>query len=178
MKIYTPLILCCALLLFACNAPSADQQKSNAEQTLSQTRPFSHLTLPDTFTVTLNGDHPENMNILFRIISHEGKEIFKRELKAAEILDNYKKSIDLSQQETQISFIKDEFKLFLDEENFLAPAITAEEQADAQSPDHLFFNELKASGLNGFKYRIGNETKVYIAWSAKDQQVKVYYTCC
>ena len=177
MKASLSLLLVISLFFFSCN--SEDKKTENAAaQTLTQTRPFSHLTLPDTFKVTLSGNEPKHMIILFRIINHEGKEIFKRELTGVEILDNYKQSVDLSEAKIQRSFIGDEFKLFLDEENFLEPAITADEQADAQSPDHLFFKELQASGLNGFKFRIGNENKVYIAWSEKEQQVKVYYTCC
>jgi serine/threonine-protein kinase RIO1 len=71
-----------------------------------------------------------------------------------------------------------EYKLFLDDENFLEPAVTENETPDQYTPDKKFHNELKQSALNGFKYRTGKETNIYIAWSEKEKRVKPYYNCC
>ena len=74
--------------------------------------------------------------------------------------------------------MQQELKLFLDEENFLEPAVTENETPDENTSDKNFYNELKRSGHNGFKYRLSNETEVYIAWSAQKKQVLPYYSCC
>nr|WP_199082070.1 hypothetical protein [Pedobacter sp. ASV19] len=72
----------------------------------------------------------------------------------------------------------DEFNFFLEDENFLEPAVTSDEIPDQYTADKAFYEELKRSNLNGFKYRISKETKVYIAWSALEKKVKIYYKCC
>ena len=74
--------------------------------------------------------------------------------------------------------MQDEMGLFFDEENFLEPAVTADEQPDKNTPDKNFFTELKQSGVNGFKYRLGKESNLYIAWSQQEKKVKTYYECC
>lgn len=141
-------------------------------------KPFSDLVKADTFKVELTGTDPKAMILHFKIVNFEGKEIYNKDLAAPELLDNYKESVDLSKEDTQRSFIKDEFEHFLDDENFLEPAVTENENADQHAPDHVFYNELKETGLNGFKIRTTKESKIYIGWSAKEKQVRVYYTCC
>ena len=139
---------------------------------------FSDTLLQDTFKVVLKGQKPADMIMNFSITAHDGAKIYQKDFKATELLKNYASTLDLKKQAKQLEFMQQELKLFLDEENFLEPAVTENENADANTPDKDFYNELKRSGLNGFKYRLSNETEVYIAWSTQKKQVLPYYSCC
>ncbi|CAM4078657.1 hypothetical protein SAMN06265348_102364 [Pedobacter westerhofensis] len=149
-----------------------------ASRTKVALRSFSDTTTLDTFKIVLNGDKPKEMELVFTITTPSGKNIYTKILKATALLDNYKDNVDLGKEKKQVQFLEDELGLFLDEENFLEPAVTADELPDKNTPDKIFFGELKKSGLNGFKYRLGKESNVYIAWSDKEQKVKPYYECC
>lgn len=67
---------------------------------------------------------------------------------------------------------------FFDEEHFLEPAVTEDQQPDNNSPDQPFYDELKITHLNGFYYSLGKDKSIYLAWSAKEKKVKIYYQCC
>lgn len=149
-----------------------------ASRTKVALRSFTDTTTLDTFKIVLKGERPKNMELVFTITTPAGKNIYTKVLKATALLDNYKDNVDLGKEKKQVKFLQDELGLFLDEENFLEPAVTEDEQPDKNTPDKIFFAELKQSGLNGFKYRLGKESNVYIAWSAKASQVKPYYECC
>jgi hypothetical protein len=184
-RVFT-LIIFSSLFLLACTGNSEPGGTSKAGTASSMnlrevkqvTRPFTDLDKQDTFRVVLTGEKPKEMLLSFTIVSYEGKEIYKQEFKAAQILESYKGNVDLKKEASQIKFMHDELNLFLDEENFLEPAITEAEEPDKNATDLAFYEELKQSGLNGFKYRLGKARQVYIAWSAKAGKVKVYYQCC
>ena len=74
-----------------------------------------------------------------------------------------------------MKFLKNEVQYFFEEEHFLEPAVMPNEQPDKNVPDKIFYEELKHTQLNGFNYRLAKEAKIYIAWSEKEQKVKVYY---
>lgn len=141
-------------------------------------KPFSNTLLIDTFKVSLVGQELKDMTINFTITSHNGKLIYQKDFVATDLIADYKSSVDLKKERTQVDFIISEFKQFLDDENFLEPAVTENESADQYTPDKKFYDELKQSALNGFKYRTGKENNVYIAWSEKEKTVKPYYNCC
>ena len=84
----------------------------------------------------------------------------------------------MKKESDKIKFLKEEISYFFDDRHFLEPAVTENEQSDKNVPDKNFYNELKQTGLNGFDYRLGKDEKIYIAWSVKDQKVKIYYKCC
>lgn len=175
---YLLLFLC---VLAACKGnktkASAEDLKNNLKgQTVLKA--FSDTLLLDTFKVVLKGQKPADMIMNFSITAHDGAKIYEKDFKATELLKNYASTLDLKKQAKQLEFMQQELKLFLDEENFLEPAVTENEDPDANSPDKDFYNELKRSMLNGFKYRLSNETEVYIAWSAQKRQVLPYYSCC
>jgi len=173
--IFTVIILC--LLFTACQ-----QEKPAAADPASRTRTvlrsFSDTTTLDTFKIVLKGERPKEMELIFTITTPAGQQIYTKILKASSLLDNYKDNVDLGKKKKQVKFMQDELGLFLDEENFLEPAVTAEELPDKNTPDKNFFEELKKSGLNGFKYRLGKESNVYIAWSGTAGKVLPYYECC
>ena len=174
------LILYLFTLLFfltACQNTS-DKQPNDPANLKTTVAFFSDTTKMDTFKVVLQGKKPKDMLLTFNIVTGNGKEIYKKVFKASDLINNYQETLDLSKEKSQRDFIQQEFNLFLEEENFLWPALTPEQKPDRQSPDLAFFKELQDSQLNGFQYRLTKETKVYIAWSGKHQQVKIYYKCC
>ena len=178
MKLHTLLLFIAVLSLASC---SSDKETENSDVSVNEqvkeiTKPFSDNEKPDTFRIVLSGHKPKDMRLQFSIISHEGKQIYTQNLEAKILLDNYKQTVDLKKEAKQIAFIKQEFNMFFDDDNFLEPAVTETEEADQFVPDKAFYTELKQSGLNGFMYRLGQENKVYIAWSAREQKVKIYYT--
>ena len=169
------------LVLLACNNNSGEKSTIstlNTKEVKEITKPFSDLVQSDTFRVVLTGSKPKDMQLSFSIIAYNGKTIYQKNLKASEILDNYKATVDLKKEAAQRKFLHEELNLFLDEENFLEPAVTESEQPDKNTADKAFYAELKESALNGFKYRLGKDSQLYIAWSQKEQKVKVYYKCC
>ncbi|PYF72883.1 hypothetical protein [Pedobacter nutrimenti] len=167
-----------SLFFFACTSSGTKQPSENTSQEKTVLKSFSDSSKLDTFKVGLSGNKPKDMLLTFRIISSDGKELYQKVLKATELLDNYKETLDLSKEKDQKNFMTEELNEFLDEENFLEPAVTPEEKPDQYTADKLFYEELQKSRLNGFKYRISKETKVYIAWSVKEHKVKIYYKCC
>ncbi|WP_442591610.1 hypothetical protein ACSBL2_10320 [Pedobacter sp. AW31-3R] len=175
-SIYTTFIA--VLLLSACNSGSKDPQELLAGRTKTVLRSFSDTTALDTFRIVLTGEKPKDMELVFTIVPKDGKQIYTKTLKATALLDNYKETVDLDKKKQQIKFMEQELDLFFDEENFIEPAVTESEEADENMPDKKFFEELKVSSLNGFQYRLGKESKVYIAWSDQEKKVKVYYQCC
>ena len=177
MKIFTLPLLAFILLFAACTTKSSPETEE-ATQVKTMTKSFSDSLKVDTFQITLTGKKPKNMLLTFSIKNWEGKEIYQQVLQASALLDNYKETLDLGKEKMQRDFMLQELNFFLDDENFLEPAVTEEESPDQYMPDKVFYNELKRTNLNGFKYRISKETKIYIAWSEKEQQVKIYYQCC
>lgn len=176
MKTQLSLVSLFILLLAACSPSGKETKGKIADQVVL--KPFSDTARVDTFKVSLTGEVLEDMNISFTITAHRGQQIYHKAFKATDLIGNYKYTVDLKKERNQMAFIKEEFKLFFEEENFLEPAVTENENPDKNVPDVGFYNELKKSGLNGFKYRSGKETSVYIAWSESAQKVKIYYNCC
>lgn len=180
MKLNLLLIFIGILSLASCSSDtkSTRQEVTINEQVKQITKPFSDLEKLDTFRVVLVGDKPKNMVLKLSITSHEGKQIYAQNFEAKTLIDHYKQTVDLKKKDKQVAFIKQEFEMFFEDENFLEPAVTESEEPDQFVPDKAFYAELKQSGLNGFMYRLGQENKVYIAWSSREQKVKIYYKCC
>ncbi len=180
MKLNIFLIIIGLLYLTGCSSEPKDgsSQSQAKEELKSVTKPFSDIEKLDTFKVVLSGDKPKNMRLKFSIISYKGQEIYTQHFEAKTLIDQYKQTVDLKNEDKQVAFMKKEFDMFFDDENFLEPAVTETEHADQFVPDKAFFAELKQSGLNGFMYQMGQENKVYIAWSRAQNKVKIYYKCC
>lgn len=176
MKHYASIFLIPMLLLVACHPEKSKDKVESQEQLVL--KPFSDSLSVDTFKVALTGDHLNTMRIEFSIKAHTGQLIYNKQFKAQDLISNYRSSVDLKKEESQLSFIRNEYKLFLADENFLEPAVTENENPDHNTPDKSFYQELKRSGRNGFKYRTGKETSIYIAWSDSQSSVKPYYECC
>ncbi len=139
---------------------------------------FSDAIKLDSFKVELKGNDSKTMQLLFTIKSFDGIEIYRQEIKASELLKKYLATAEMKKESDKIKFLKEEIAYFFEERHFLEPAVTENEQPDQNVSDKAFYNELKQTGLNGFDYRLGKDDKIYIAWSVKDQKVKIYYRCC
>lgn len=166
-------------LFFACTSKSTDKstdQSELLERTI--TFAFSDTVKLDTFRIALVGKNTDEMQMQFTIKSPDGKEIYRQEIKASELLSNYIATADLKKEDDKLKFLKEEIEYFFDEKHFLEPAVTENENPDKNVPNLDFYNELKHSNFNGFEYRLAKDYNVYIAWSAKEQKVKVYYKCC
>lgn len=167
-----------AIFFAACNSGDKSDEKSVPPRSITTLHSFTDTTKLDTFKLVLKGEKPKNMELIFTITPAGSKPVYTKIIKAKELLDNYKEGLDLGREKKQIKFIEEELDLFFAEENFLEPAVTETEEPDKNTPDKNFFAELKRTGLNGFQYRLGKESKVYIAWSAADRKTKPYYECC
>ncbi|MCZ4243949.1 hypothetical protein [Pedobacter punctiformis] len=148
----------------------------NVNSSIAQS--FSSLKTLDSFKIELTGRKPEDMVLNFTITTAEGKEIYNVKIKGTDLVGNTDPNIDLSKEKDQVIFLKTIANDFFSEDNFLEPAVMPEDKADKYTPDKALYEELKKSQLNGFKYRLGKENNVYIAWSEKEQKVKIYYNCC
>lgn len=174
------LLLLCPLFFTACN-PTEKKQPDSIEfknVNSSITKSFSDLNTKDTFKIELTGRKPEEMLLNFTIKNAKGQEIYNARLKGTDLLNNTDPNIDLSKEKDQVIFLKTIADDFFAEDNFLEPAVMPEDKADNYVPDKALYEELKKTGLNGFKYRLGKENNIYIAWSEKEQKVKIYYNCC
>ncbi|WP_293787965.1 hypothetical protein [uncultured Pedobacter sp.] len=170
----------CLILLTACNSKSEKENNTIEFKNVNQriAKSFSDLKRLDTFKIELTGRKPEEMVLNFTIRNADGKEIYHTKIKGADLLGNTDPNVDLSKEKDQIVFLKTIANDFFSDDNFLEPAVMPEDKADQYTPDKLLYEELKKSGLNGFKYRLGKENNIYIAWSEKEQKVKIYYNCC
>ncbi|EDM36865.1 hypothetical protein PBAL39_18364 [Pedobacter sp. BAL39] len=180
MKHHFIFLLLAAGIISACTGSNKSGKEELSAYATGKTvlKAFSDTVKLDTFKVVLNGDEPKNMVMTFTITAHDGSQIYMRAFKATDLIDNYQSTLELKKESKQKKFITEEYNLFFEDENFLEPAVTENENPDENTPDKDFFNELKQSGLNGFQYRLSNENKVYIAWSSKERKVLPYYSCC
>ena len=168
------------LLLSACTSDQKEGQKSvefkNVNSSIAQS--FSSLKTVDTFKIELTGRKPEDMILNFSIKNAAGKEIYRTAIQGTALLGSTDPNVNLSRKKDQIIFLKTIADEFFAEDNFLEPAVMPDDKPDQYTPDKALYEELKKTGLNGFKYRLGKENNIYIAWSEKEQRVKVYYNCC
>ncbi|MET4083225.1 hypothetical protein ABIB40_003194 [Pedobacter sp. UYP30] len=176
------LVLLFPLLFIACTGNEKTEQEK--ETTLIKNassvviKSFSNLTKLDTFRLNLSGTKPKEMTLTFSITNYKGQEIYSKVLKGEELLGSTDPNVDLRKEKDQIRFLTTIASQFFNEDNFLEPAVMPDDKPDSYAPDKAFYDELKATKLNGFKYRLGKENNIYIAWSEKEQKVKVYYNCC
>ncbi|MFC3563662.1 hypothetical protein [Pedobacter jamesrossensis] len=174
------LFLISIITLSACQSGNKKEAESLEFKNVNSSigKSFSDLKTLDTFKIELTGRKPEDMVLNFTIKNAKGKEIYNAKLKGTELVGNTDPNIDLSKQKDQIIFLKTIANDFFSDDNFLEPAVMPNDKADNYTPDKALYEELKKSGLNGFKYRLGKENNIYIAWSEKEQKVKIYYNCC
>lgn len=175
MKIYH-LWIGLAILIFA--ACTSESKKVNPLPEKVITHTFTDTVHLDTFKVMLKGKKSKEMSLVFTITNYKGVQIYKEEITATALLKSYLVSEDLKKENDKIKFLNDEVNLFFEEEHFLIPAVTPDEKPDNNTPDLAFYQELKESKLNGFDYSLGKDKQIYIAWSEKEQKVKIYYKCC
>lgn len=180
MKRISTILLLSTIAFLACKSNKKEDKGAIEFKNVNQsmTKSFSDLKRLDTFKIELTGRKPEEMVLNFTIKNADGKEIYNAKIKGTELLSNTDPNVDLSKEKDQVIFLKTIADDFFSDDNFLEPAVMPEDKADKYTPDKALYEELKKSGLNGFKYRLGKENNIYIAWSEKEQKVKIYYNCC
>ncbi len=174
----TALIFCAFLFLTTSCNREKELKIHNSGFNKKILKNFSDSVSLDTFKVSLQENEIKGQLIHFTITNSKATVIYSLDVNANELFKNYHATVDLKKEKKRSEFINNELDRFLDDENFMEPAVTENESADKNVPDIDFYNELKISGLNGFAYRLGPEQKIYIGWSAKEEKVKVYYNCC
>lgn len=168
-------VFLCLLMAAACTDQPEKHTADAGATEKNFTALFSDTLQADTFKVTLTGKDSKSSVLIFRVVNAKGKEIYQAQISGAELLKANQK---LKTEADRMQYLKKEVNYFFEEEHFLEPAVMPDEQPDKNVPDTSFYNELKNTGLNGFNFRTGAESKVYIGWSGKEQKVKVYYKCC
>lgn len=170
------------LSLISCQSSSDNKEVKQNEtagaSSYSRTYPFTSLEAQDLFTVTLTGNKPADMLLSFSIATAQGDEVFAIQIKGTDLLGSTDPNVDLRAEADQIAFIRNIAKEFLDDDQFLEPAVMPDQQADNWAPDPAFYDSLKKSGLNGFTYRLGKEDNYYIAFDPVSKEAKTYYNCC
>lgn len=168
------------IVISACQSTSDKKAESIEFKNVNQssTKSFSDLNTLDTFKIELTGRKPDEMVLNFSIKNAKGTAIYNVKLAGRELVSNTDPNMDLSKEKDQIIFLKTIADDFFSDDNFLEPAVMPEDKADQFVPDKTLYEELKKSGLNGFKYRLSKDKNIYIAWSEKEQKVKIYYSCC
>ena len=180
MKKFSLFAATCLVIFIGCQSNDKENKALAEFKNVNQSvvRSFSDLNAQDTFKIELTGRKPEDIMLIFNIKKADGKEIYNIKLKGTDLLGSTDPNVDLSKEKDQIAFLKTIANNFFLEDNFLEPAVIPSDKPDSYVPDKAFYEELKKSGLNGFKYRLGKENNLYIAWSDKAQKVKIYYNCC
>jgi len=180
MRKFSLFVFTSFILLIGCQSNDKENKAQVEFKNVNQliTKSFSDLNVPDTFKIELTGRKPEDMVLTFNIRQANGKEIYNVKIKGTDLLGSTDPNVDLSKEKDQIIFLKTIAGNFFSEDNFLEPAVMPADKPDDYVPDKAFYEELKKSLLNGFKYRLGKENNIYIAWSNKEQKVKIYYNCC
>ena len=167
-----------AIILACNNNPKEDNATLIKNTSSTVTQSFSDINKLDTFKLNLSGSKPKEMTLTFTIVNYDGREIYRTVLKGEELLGSTDPNVDLRKEKDQLEFLTTIAAQFFKEDNFLEPAVMQDDKPDNYTPDPAFYDELKATELNGFKYRLGKENNIYIAWSTKEQKVKIYYNCC
>ena len=157
-------------IFFASSCTSKPTEVTHVEKTI--TTPFTDTVKLDTFKVSLQKTTSKGNALIFKIIAYQGKEIYQTNIQTDALI---KANDNLKTERDKMKFLTNEVQYFFEDEHFLWPAVMPNEQADKNVPDKAFHDELKQTKLNGFNYHIGKDAKVYIAWSVKEQKVKVYY---
>ena len=180
MNKFSLLALVFIIALLGCQSGKEKKEAVAAFKNVNQvvTKSFSDLTTQDTFKIELTGRKPEDMVLVFNIKKAGGKEIYNVKLSGKDLLGSTDPNVNLSKEKDQITFLKTIAGNFFSADNFLEPAVLPADKPDNYVPDKAFYEELKKSKLNGFKYRLGKENNMYIAWSEKEKKVKIYYNCC
>jgi hypothetical protein len=173
-KLFYLIIFCGLSALYACQQASKPIQ--NIEKITLQ--PFTDTIKLDTFKISLKGKNSAEMKLIFTITSYQGSKIYEQVINGKDLLKGFLASADLEKEDEKIKFLTQEVAGFFEEEHFLVPAVMPNENADKNTPDLVFYEELKSTQLNGFDYRLSKDVKIYIAWSAKEKKVKIYYKCC
>jgi hypothetical protein len=135
----------------------------------------------DTFLFTLYESDDSLLIVVFNIINHNGKSIYRDSLNDEQLFD-YE---DLDQYAT-LSYSKKKERLrsklneYFEDESFHYPAISDEDlyDPDYTDLDSLMWRKIWAEESIGFSYYTGEGNIIWITFSSELDQVIVYQYCC
>jgi hypothetical protein len=137
----------------------------------------------DVFRITLTGNKISEADVVFRIISAAGKEIYNVKFKGRDLIgyglvEKWGNGVKPTDKEFEAYILK-RLKEFFQEKNFSKPAIAAGARYDMAYSDKKIWDEIKADKTSvGFHYLIGSEDGRWIAFSKKQNKVVMYMNCC
>lgn len=198
MKIY--LIMISTLVLTSCFEKSAlsENQKSagkdnteTIDQNLSNGTPkdsilienrvkhaFSQVDSKDEFYICIKGKSILDGKMIFKITKSDGTVILNEEFPSY-LLMNYSFVGDENSEKDKEEYIKSRIMNFLNESNFIHPAIKPDEVFDEDYSHKEIWEEIKSDQtLTGFSYLIGEEDGRKIAFSKKKGKAVIYFNCC
>ena len=142
---------------------------------------FSSRTNNDRFTLSLHGPNIFDGVLTFKIVTEEGKEIYKDEFTTGEMME-------FGPPETDIGYLRSKedsltitiiMNQFFDERSFTFPAVL---DSSEMKDNYTAFDEwnliYQDPDATGFHYLLGAEDGRSIAYSKKRKKVVVYFTCC
>lgn len=139
---------------------------------------FSDTTDKDEFHIYLKGKSILEAIVQFKITSPTGDVLLEEEF-PSHYLIGYGLFGDEITDEKKEKYITNRISTFLDEENFLMPAIDPNELFDADYSDKIIWDDIKSDkNAIGFYYLVGEEDGRTIAFSKKMKKVVQYFGCC
>lgn len=138
---------------------------------------FSDGSRPDTFLIRAYGSDLLHAIVYLTIVSPDGNEIYKQEF-TSDYLLGFGPGGEMDSL-AQVNRIADRINEFFAEQHFLQPAIKENMTFDGNYTDKASWDELKLNRRSiGYTYLLGKEDKRWIAWSARQRKVVMYYNCC
>ena len=139
---------------------------------------FSEIDKKDEFYVCIKGESIVEGKVVFKIISHNGTEIFNEEFPSSLLLDyGFKFEGDPNSIEDKENYIKDRIGNFFNENSFNNRPIEPDEDFDAEFSNKEIWDDIKSdSTAIGFTFFIGETGSRSIAFSKKTGKVVMYFS--
>ncbi len=154
-------------------------QLSEVDNTVEVLQFFSNPDSKDKFRLHMKGDNILTSDIKLEIITSTGEIIFTHDIKAVDLIGYGLLNIDSPSVEQKENYILKRFYNFLDESNFLSPAIASDEELDDDYFKAEYFEEIKEQTESvSFYYLLGEEYMRRITFLRKEKKVVEYWSCC
>mgnify|MGYP006253084003 CR=1 FL=1 len=156
------------------------KNQGDDKYSVTHTRLFSNSTNKDTFKLKVKGDDILKSRIFFTITTSKGDVIHTESFDGYSLID-YRLTEEKANpnDDDRRAYIQQRMQHFFDDENFLVPAIKAEEEFESQYSNKAFWEDIKNdNNAVGFYYLIGEEDGRSIAYSKKMKKVVMYFNCC
>jgi len=156
-----------------------ENQLSEVDKSVKEMRFFSDPESKDTFRLHMKGKDILTSDIKFEIMTSTGENIFTHDFKAVDLIGYGLVSIETPTVEQKENYILKRFYNFLDESNFMSPAIASDEVLDTEYFDIEYFEEIKNQPESiSFYYLLGEEYMRRITFLRKIGKVVEFWSCC